>query len=153
MGAERKPTVAACGWSLCLLAACLRVGSASASAESAPRNADSCPDASAATEEHHRYCIVGAGPAGVQLGHLLKTAGRDYVLLERAARAASFFEAFPVHRTLNSINRRFTRKSDVEHNLRHDWNSLLVRGAARPQKRGSIPSSDLQPCDFSPASC
>ena len=30
-----------------------------------------------------------------------------------------------MHRTLNSINRRFTRSGDIEFNLRHDWNSLL----------------------------
>ena len=49
-------------------------------------------------ETNVRYCIVGAGPAGLQLGHLLLNAGkgkegkddgdgegRDYVVLERAA--------------------------------------------------------------------
>ena len=36
-------------------------------------------------EEHHRYCVVGAGPAGLQLGHFLEKNKRDYVILERAA--------------------------------------------------------------------
>ena len=81
--------------------------------------------------EAHRYCIIGAGPAGVQLGHLFMTAagereaGRDYVVFERGTQSASFFSEFPVHRVLNSINRRFTRSDDLEFNLRHDWNSLL----------------------------
>eukprot|EP00746_Dinoflagellata_sp_MGD_P135317 gnl/MRDRNA2_/MRDRNA2_69305_c0_seq2.p1 gnl/MRDRNA2_/MRDRNA2_69305_c0~~gnl/MRDRNA2_/MRDRNA2_69305_c0_seq2.p1 ORF type:complete len:779 (-),score=109.38 gnl/MRDRNA2_/MRDRNA2_69305_c0_seq2:205-2541(-) len=75
--------------------------------------------------EHHKYCIIGAGPAGVQLGHFLHAANRDYVILERAAQAASFFSKFPIHRTLNSINRRHTRSGSLEFNLRHDWNSLL----------------------------
>ena len=29
------------------------------------------------------YCIVGAGPGGLQLGSLLATAKRDYVMFER----------------------------------------------------------------------
>ena len=84
-----------------------------------------------ADAESHRYCVIGAGPAGVQLGNFLLTAdgeggaGRDYVVLERAKASASFFSAYPVHRVLNSINRRFTRSGDLEFNLRHDWNSLL----------------------------
>jgi len=85
--------------------------------------ADATKDCSAS--EHHKYCIVGAGPAGVQLGHFLHAAGRDYVTLERAPSAASFFSRYPVHRTLNSINRRHTRSTSLEFNLRHDWNSLL----------------------------
>ena len=81
--------------------------------------------------ESHKYCVVGAGPAGVQLGHFFLTAdgddgtGRDYVLLEREPASGSFFRQYPVHRVLNSINRRFTRSGDLEFNLRHDWNSLL----------------------------
>jgi hypothetical protein len=78
-----------------------------------------------AADEHHKYCIVGAGPAGVQLGHYLHKAGRDYVTLERNPAAASWFSKFPVHRQLNSLNRRNTRESNIEFNLRHDWNSLL----------------------------
>ena len=46
-------------------------------------------------------------------------------MLERAKQSAQFFSQFPVHRVLNSINRRFTRSGDLEFNLRHDWNSLL----------------------------
>jgi len=76
-------------------------------------------------DEHHRYCLVGAGPAGVQMGHYLQETNRDFVLLERTPRAAFWFSKFPVHRVLNSINRRFTRRDNLEFNLRHDWNSLL----------------------------
>nr|KAG5709720.1 hypothetical protein BaRGS_027745 [Batillaria attramentaria] len=36
-----------------------------------------------------------------------------------------FFEDFPRHRTLISINKRNTGKINKEFNLRHDWNSLL----------------------------
>lgn len=38
---------------------------------------------SASTERSWDYIIVGAGPAGLQLGHYLERAGRDYVILER----------------------------------------------------------------------
>lgn len=75
--------------------------------------------------EHYKYCVVGAGPAGVQLGHYLHNAQRDYILLERSCSAAAFFQKYPIHRVLNSINRRFTRSGNLEFNLRHDWNSLL----------------------------
>ena len=78
-----------------------------------------------AAAEHHRYCVIGAGPAGLQLGHFLHRAARDYVIFERADRAGSFFAKYPIHRQLNSINRRFTRSGNLEFNLRHDWNSLL----------------------------
>jgi len=39
--------------------------------------------------------------------------------------AASFFEKFPRHDKLISINKRHTGKKNTEFNLRHDWNSLL----------------------------
>lgn len=34
-------------------------------------------------ETHVRYVIIGAGPGGLQLGHYLDSAGRDYVVFER----------------------------------------------------------------------
>ncbi len=69
--------------------------------------------------------VVGAGPAGLQLGYYLERAGRDYVVLERGE-AGEFFKSYPRHRTLLSINKRFTGTDDEEANLRWDWNSLLV---------------------------
>eukprot|EP00658_Telonema_sp_P-2_P006886 TRINITY_DN1258_c0_g1_i12.p1 TRINITY_DN1258_c0_g1~~TRINITY_DN1258_c0_g1_i12.p1 ORF type:complete len:598 (+),score=83.67 TRINITY_DN1258_c0_g1_i12:53-1846(+) len=51
---------------------------------------------------HHRYCIVGAGPAGLQLARLLHNSGRDYVVFERADAAGSFFERYPRSRVLNT---------------------------------------------------
>jgi cation diffusion facilitator CzcD-associated flavoprotein CzcO len=53
------------------------------------------------------------------------TAGRDYMVFERNARAGSFFEKFPIHRKLISLNKRNTGRDNPEFNLRHDWNSLL----------------------------
>ena len=39
--------------------------------------------------------------------------------------AASFFQKYPRHDKLISINKRHTGKKNTEFNLRHDWNSLL----------------------------
>ena len=38
----------------------------------------------------------------------------------------SFFEQYPRHDTLISINKRHTGKTNVEFNMRHDWNSLVT---------------------------
>jgi 2-polyprenyl-6-methoxyphenol hydroxylase-like FAD-dependent oxidoreductase len=53
-------------------------------------------------------CIVGAGPGGLQLGHLMLDAGRDFVIFEKAAGPGAAFEALPVQRKLISLNKRFT---------------------------------------------
>jgi thioredoxin reductase len=76
-------------------------------------------------DEYHEYIIVGAGPAGVQAAYYLQKAGRDYVVLERGDKPGYFFERFPRHRTLISINKRFNYFPEDDYNLRHDWNSLL----------------------------
>lgn len=72
------------------------------------------------------YLVLGAGPAGLQLGYFLGKKGADYCILEAGDRAATNFEQFPRHRTLISINKRFTRSEDPEFKMRHDWNSLLT---------------------------
>lgn len=71
------------------------------------------------------YCVLGAGPAGLQMAYFLQRAGRDYAVFERAPRPGSFFTRYPRHRQLISINKRHTGKANAEFNLRHDWNSLL----------------------------
>lgn len=74
---------------------------------------------------HRDYCVLGAGPAGLQMAYFLHQAGRDYVVFERAPGPGSFFTRYPRHRKLLSINKRYTGKANAEFNLRHDWNSLL----------------------------
>ncbi|HXC85634.1 MAG TPA: NAD(P)-binding domain-containing protein [Trebonia sp.] len=77
------------------------------------------------TVQRHRYVIVGAGPAGLQLSYYLQQAGSDYITLEREAAPGQFFQRFPRHRQLISLNKVHTVSTDPEIRLRWDWNSLL----------------------------
>ncbi|MEQ2164350.1 FAD-dependent oxidoreductase domain-containing protein 2, partial [Goodea atripinnis] len=69
---------------------------------------------------HYNYCVLGAGPAGLQMGFFLSKARRDYIILERNSGPGSFF-----NKKLISINKIHTGRCNREFNLRHDWNSLL----------------------------
>lgn len=71
------------------------------------------------------YIVVGAGPAGLQLGYFLEKTGRKYLILEAGESPGTFFKKFPRHKKLISINKRYTGYDDPEINLRWDWNSLL----------------------------
>ena len=78
---------------------------------SAQRNSrNRCGDRVQVTE--HEYCVIGAGPSGLQTALFLKQAGRDYVVLERNATAGAFFQRYPRHRRLISINKPFTGTPD-----------------------------------------
>ncbi|CAG0881718.1 unnamed protein product [Cyprideis torosa] len=74
---------------------------------------------------YHDYCVIGAGPGGLQLGYYLQKAGRDYIIFEKNDIPGSFFVRMPRHRTLISINKRNTGHTNQFFNERHDWNSLL----------------------------
>lgn len=74
------------------------------------------------------YLVIGAGPAGLQLGYYLEQNGRDYLILERSEVPGSFFQTYPRHRKLISINKVHTGTELAEANLRWDWNSLLSDG-------------------------
>ncbi|MGD2180048.1 NAD(P)-binding domain-containing protein [Lusitaniella coriacea] len=71
------------------------------------------------------YLIVGAGPAGLQLGYFLEKANRNYLILEGEDFPGASFKKFPRHGKLISINKVYTGYDDREINLRWDWNSLL----------------------------
>lgn len=77
-------------------------------------------------ERSYETAIIGAGPAGLQLAYFLHKARRDYVVLEARERAGSFFEKYPRHRKLLSINKQYTGREATDFNLRHDWNCLLT---------------------------
>src|SRR5262245_16554524 len=74
--------------------------------------------------------IVGAGPAGLQLANGLGEAGIDYLVLEAGAAPGRFFDSFPRHRTLISINKPNVG-CDPGNALRYDWNSILGRDSPR----------------------
>lgn len=57
------------------------VGCVSSSLDSSPSNGTGRSD----------YCVLGAGPAGLQMGYFLSRANRDYVILERNEGPGSFF--------------------------------------------------------------
>lgn len=71
------------------------------------------------------YLIIGAGPAGLQLGYYMEKAGWKYLILEAGDSPGTFFKKFPRHRKLISINKVYTGYEDREINLRWDWNSLI----------------------------
>ena len=75
--------------------------------------------------QEHRYVVVGAGPAGLQIGYFLQERGADYLIVERERSAGDFFSRFPRHRRLISLNKVHTLSDDPEIRLRWDWNSLL----------------------------
>ena len=77
------------------------------------------------SKEIYDYVIVGAGPAGLQLGYFLKRAGRKFIILEGGSVAGSFFKDFPRHRKLISANKVYTGYDDSLRNMRWDWNSLI----------------------------
>jgi thioredoxin reductase len=73
----------------------------------------------------YEYLVLGGGPAGLQAGYCLQKKGRDYLILEAGETPGTFFQTFPRHRKLISINKVHTGETDWETNLRYDWNSLL----------------------------
>lgn len=92
------------------------------------------------------YLILGAGPAGLQMGHHLSRAGHSYMILEGGDSPGAFFKQFPRHRTLISSNKVHTGFEDPEINLRFDWNSLLDDDG-----RGELPFKQYSRKYFPPA--
>ena len=73
----------------------------------------------------YEYCVLGAGPGGLQAAVYLQEANVQYVVIDKEPFVGSFFSKYPRHRRLLSHNRRFTGQDHPEFALRHDWNSLL----------------------------
>jgi len=42
--------------------------------------------------KYHRYIILGAGPAGLQMAHYLQSAGRDYTVIDEVSFRFSYSE-------------------------------------------------------------
>lgn len=77
------------------------------------------------TGPHFDYLIIGAGPAGLQMGYYMEKEQRSYLILESGNSPGTFFRHFPRHRTMISNNKVYTGVMNPETNLRWDWNSLL----------------------------
>mgnify|MGYP001328056330 FL=1 len=73
---------------------------------------------------HYNYIIIGAGPAGLQLGYFFEKNKENYIILERNCDVGSFFKTYPKQRNLISINKK-TIFPVIKNKLRHDWNSLI----------------------------
>ena len=71
------------------------------------------------------YLIIGAGPAGLQMGYFFEKHQRNYLILEAQNLVASFFAKHPRNRKLISFNKTAHLYDDPEIKLRWDWNSLL----------------------------
>ncbi len=95
-----------------------------------------------AKPRHYKYVIIGCGPGGIQMAYFLERSGRDYLVVERRERPASFFETYPRHRRLISLNKKYNYFDEDEFNMRHDWNSLL---SDDPALRFTRYSDDLFP--------
>lgn len=79
-----------------------------------------------APENTYDYLIIGAGPAGLQLAYYLECNSRSYAVIERGDSAGTFFQKYPRHDRLLSINKVHTGHDDPGLNMRWDWNSLLT---------------------------
>ena len=95
---------------------------------------------------HTENLIIGAGPGGLQLAHDFMQLGIDYLLIERSSKAGSFFERYPRHRQLISINKVYSDARSEEEKLRFDWNSLLCDNTKllfRNYSKEFFPPADL----------
>jgi NADPH-dependent 2,4-dienoyl-CoA reductase/sulfur reductase-like enzyme len=100
------------------------------------------PTPSSPSPGRYEYCVVGAGPGGLQVASMLREANvSSVVVFDKAPRAGQFFATFPIHRRLISINKQFfgpkhfTKQtwSHPEFQLWHDWNSLIrLKGGVPP---------------------
>src|SRR3982751_447697 len=98
-------------------------------------------------EVSYEYLILGAGPAGLQMGHHLSRAGHSYLILEAGDSPGTFFKKYPRHRTLAARNKVHTGSQDPEVRLRFDECSLPAEhgaGAFRfaDVSRSYLPSAD-----------
>lgn len=96
-----------------------------------------CPESIPTMTPEFDYLVIGAGPAGLQMAYFLHNAGHRYQVLEAGHSPGTFFQTYPRHRKLISINKVHTGFTDPEKNRRWDWNSLLTDDTSLPFKNYS----------------
>src|SRR4029453_120252 len=79
------------------------------------------------------YVVIGAGPAGLQLGYFLQRAGREYLIVEAGSTPGTFYRTFPRHRRMISINKPHTGG----HDPRRTFVSTGTRCSAMTRRCGS----------------
>ena len=62
-----------------------------------------------ASEQHHAYCVVGAGASGLQMTAHLAHDQLDVILIEQSKEIGSFWKKFPINRKLRSIHHHHVR--------------------------------------------
>jgi thioredoxin reductase len=72
----------------------------------------------------------------------------DYAVLERSDHVAAFYDRYPRHRKLISINKPYVPGNDTDFALRHDWNSLLQEPVTDPD---AVLFKQFSPTYFPPA--
>ena len=84
----------------------------------------------------HDFCIIGAGPGGIQAAYFMQRLGMNYVVLESGTAPGTFFKRYPRHLQLLSVNKVHiggeasingrNKEAALDYHLRYDWNSLLT---------------------------
>ena len=82
------------------------------------------------------FCIIGAGPGGLQAAYFMQRLDMNYVVLESGPAPGTFFTRYPRHRQLLSVNKVHiggeasiggrNKEAALDYHLRFDWNSLLT---------------------------
>lgn len=88
------------------------------------------------------YLVIGSGPAGLCCGYFFNQSKVSYVILEKGNSPATFFQKFPIHRRLNSVNRVHSGANNEEFALRYDWNSLPGELKFKTFDKDFFPSAD-----------
>jgi cation diffusion facilitator CzcD-associated flavoprotein CzcO len=119
------------------------------------------------SHQHHKFCVVGAGGAGIQLTAHLAHDQQDVLLIERSDRVGSTWETLPISRSLRSIYHTTSSEDDFDREStasawanaveeRNDHVSLLspVTGRVHPfkssnekqqrKRRGRVDANDYQ---------
>lgn len=84
----------------------------------------------------HDYCIVGAGPGGLQLAYFLKHSKSDYVVFERHSGPGAFFEVCSCFQNLQSFIACclwLRTHTEVSHSPQANQHQQTIHAFAKPR--------------------